>query len=115
MGNARKTRFAKGAVGSFEATRFASGRKNAIRLEINGSDGSLAFDFESMNELHVYDATVMPPVKKGDSVKLRDEPGWTPERILVTTQQALSEDVIAETLREDPERFWRQGWSTSWC
>ena len=47
-----------GALGSFEATRFANGRKNAIRLELNGSRGSLAFDFESMNELHVYDATV---------------------------------------------------------
>jgi predicted dehydrogenase len=50
-------RFASGALGSFEATRFATGRKNAIRIEINGSDGSLAFDFESMNELHFYDGT----------------------------------------------------------
>jgi predicted dehydrogenase len=50
-------RFQSGALGSFEATRFASGRKNAIRLEINGSDGSLAFDFESMNELHFHDHT----------------------------------------------------------
>jgi predicted dehydrogenase len=50
-------RFQSGALGSFEATRFASGRKNAIRLEINGSDGSLAFDFESMNELRFHDHT----------------------------------------------------------
>ena len=48
-------RFAGGAVGSFEATRFAAGRKNALRLEINGSGGSLAFDFESMNELQFHD------------------------------------------------------------
>jgi predicted dehydrogenase len=46
-----------GAVGSFEATRFASGRKNAMRLEVNGSLGSLAFDFESMNELQFHDHT----------------------------------------------------------
>jgi predicted dehydrogenase len=46
------------AVATFEATRFATGRKNAMRIEVNGSLGSLAFDFESMNELHVYDATV---------------------------------------------------------
>ena len=39
-----------------EATRFATGRKNAILIEINGSEGSLAFDFESMNELSFYDA-----------------------------------------------------------
>ncbi|WP_053205734.1 Gfo/Idh/MocA family protein [Jiangella muralis] len=50
-------RFAGGAVASFEATRFASGRKNAIRIEINGSKGSLAFDFEDMNVLNVYDHT----------------------------------------------------------
>jgi predicted dehydrogenase len=50
-------RFDSGVVGSFEATRFASGRKNAIRLEVNGSDGSLAFDFEAMNELHFHDHT----------------------------------------------------------
>jgi predicted dehydrogenase len=47
-----------GALAVFEATRFATGRKNAIRIEISGSDGALAFDFESMNELHVYDGTV---------------------------------------------------------
>ncbi len=49
-------RFEGGAVGVFEATRFATGRKNAIRIEINGSLGSLAFDFEDMNVLHFYDA-----------------------------------------------------------
>ena len=46
-----------GALASFEATRYATGRKNAIRLEVNGSDGSLAFDFEDMNVLHVHDAS----------------------------------------------------------
>jgi predicted dehydrogenase len=44
-----------GALATYEATRFATGRKNAMRIEINGSDGSLAFDFESMNELQVHD------------------------------------------------------------
>lgn len=46
-----------GAVGVYEATRFANGRKNAIRIEINGSKGSLAFDFEDMNVLHFFDGT----------------------------------------------------------
>lgn len=50
-------RFSGGGLATFEATRFASGRKNAIRLEINGSKGSLAFDFEDMNVLHFYDDT----------------------------------------------------------
>jgi predicted dehydrogenase len=48
-------RFEDGALGTFEATRFALGRKNANRFEVNGSKGSLAFDLERMNELHYYD------------------------------------------------------------
>ncbi|TXK43498.1 Gfo/Idh/MocA family oxidoreductase [Nonomuraea sp. C10] len=48
-------RLSGGALGSFEATRFATGRKNALRIELNGSLGSLAFDFEAMNELWVSD------------------------------------------------------------
>ena len=51
-------KFTGGAVGVFEATRFATGRKNAIRIEINGSLGSVAFDFEDMNVLHFHDATI---------------------------------------------------------
>ncbi len=43
-------------MATYEATRFAGGRKNAIRIEVNGSEGSLAFDFESMNELSFYDS-----------------------------------------------------------
>ncbi|MET9224381.1 Gfo/Idh/MocA family oxidoreductase [Lentzea sp. NPDC003310] len=50
-------RFDSGALGSFEATRFANGRKNALRIEINGSAGSLAFDFEDMNVLEFFDGT----------------------------------------------------------
>lgn len=50
-------RMSGGGLATFEATRFAYGRKNAIRLEINGSKGSLAFDFEDMNVLHYFDAS----------------------------------------------------------
>jgi predicted dehydrogenase len=51
------TKFTGGAIGVFEATRFATGRKNAIRIEVNGDRGSLAFDFEDMNVLQFFDAT----------------------------------------------------------
>lgn len=50
-------RFDGGAIGVFEATRTALGRKNANRLEINGTLGSLAFDFEDMNFLQFYDGS----------------------------------------------------------
>jgi predicted dehydrogenase len=47
-------RFENGAVGTFEATRFAGGRRNGNRFEINGSKGSIAFNLEKMNELQYY-------------------------------------------------------------
>ncbi|MGW7368958.1 Gfo/Idh/MocA family protein, partial [Streptomyces sp. NPDC054841] len=50
-------RLASGALASFEATRMAAGRKNALRLEINGERGSLAFDLERLNELSFHDHT----------------------------------------------------------
>ncbi|MGR6973836.1 Gfo/Idh/MocA family protein [Streptomyces cynarae] len=50
-------RFASGALASFEATRYATGRKNALRIELNGERGSLAFDLERLNELSYHDAT----------------------------------------------------------
>jgi predicted dehydrogenase len=46
--------FEGGAIGTIEATRFATGRKNSLRFEVNGSKGSLAFDLERLNELEVY-------------------------------------------------------------
>jgi predicted dehydrogenase len=50
-------RFADGVLGTFEATRVALGRRNAFRIEINGTRGSLAFDFEKNNELQFFDGT----------------------------------------------------------
>jgi len=46
--------FESGAVGTIEASRFAVGRKNGLRWEINGSRGSMAFDLERLNELQVH-------------------------------------------------------------
>jgi predicted dehydrogenase len=48
-------RFQRGPVATFEATRFATGNKNALRVEVNGDRGSLAFDLESLNELRLYE------------------------------------------------------------
>jgi len=44
-------RFTNGAIGTFEATRFAMGHKNGGAFEINGSKGSMRFNLERMNEL----------------------------------------------------------------
>jgi len=50
-------RLESGALATFEATRFASGRKNALRIEVYGARGSLAFDLERLNELEFCDNT----------------------------------------------------------
>src|SRR5208337_1247772 len=59
-------RFSGGAVASFEAARQATGNQNRNGFEMNGTKGSLKFDFERMNELQHYDATRPRAVK-----------GWT--------------------------------------
>ena len=52
-------RFQNGAIGTYEASRFAGGRKNHMAFEINGSKASLVFDLERLDELQVCE------VKKG--------------------------------------------------
>ena len=59
-------RFSGGAVASFEAARQATGNQNRNQFEINGTRGALKFDFERMNELQFYDATLPRAVQ-----------GWT--------------------------------------
>lgn len=46
--------FENGALGSFEASRFAPGRKNYNYFEIYGSKGSLIWNLERMNELQLF-------------------------------------------------------------
>jgi predicted dehydrogenase len=91
-------RLSGGAVASFEATRFALGRKNAMRLEINGSTASLAFDFESMNELQWYDGTA-PSTEAGFRRILVTEPqhpyvgAWWPPGHLLGYEHTFTHEV----------------------
>ncbi|GAA3311140.1 Gfo/Idh/MocA family protein [Arthrobacter ramosus] len=52
-------RFESGALASFEASRFATGRKNALAIEVSGDKGALAFDLEDLNNIHFYDRTAL--------------------------------------------------------
>ncbi|WP_394771698.1 Gfo/Idh/MocA family protein [Lacisediminihabitans sp.] len=67
-------RLENGALVSFEATRFATGRKNALTVEVSGTKGALAFDLEDLNSLSFYDRTAPA-----------DRQGFT--KILVTEAQ----------------------------
>jgi predicted dehydrogenase len=57
-------RFSNGAIGSYEAARQATGNQNRNGFEINGTKGSIKFNFERMNELEYYDAR-LPRGKQG--------------------------------------------------
>jgi predicted dehydrogenase len=88
-----------GALGVFEATRFATGRKNAIRLEVNGSRGSLAFDFEQMNELQVHDAEADTEVAGWTRIQVTeaDHPyvgAWWPPGHLIGYEHTFTHEVV---------------------
>lgn len=57
-------RFANGSNGTFEATRYARGRKNKNSFEVNGEKGSIYFDLEDMHQLQ-YFAHEDPPHLQG--------------------------------------------------
>lgn len=73
------SRFDNGALGSFEATRFAPGHRCTNSFEINGSKGSVKFDFERMNELQVYFTEDAEDVQASAAFLLRilRTPIWT--------------------------------------
>jgi predicted dehydrogenase len=47
-------RFDNGSNGTFEATRYARGRKNKNSFEVNGEKGSIYFDLEDMHQLQFF-------------------------------------------------------------
>jgi len=77
-----------GVLATFEVSRFATGRKNHLRVEINGELGSLVFNLERLNELEFYDAT-LPAGEHGFRRILMTEPDhpylaawWPPGHML---------------------------------
>lgn len=66
-------KFKNGAIGSFEATRFANGRKNRLTFEIYGSKGSLTFDLENLNELKYFDNRGPAGLKGFSTILATDE------------------------------------------
>ena len=47
-------RFENGAFGLIEASKLATGHYNSLIIEVNGSEGSIRFDLERINELEVH-------------------------------------------------------------
>ena len=47
-------KFKGGAIGTYEATRVAPGRKNYNCIEVSGTEGTIRWNLERMNELEVF-------------------------------------------------------------
>jgi predicted dehydrogenase len=106
------------ALGSFEVTRFAAGRKNALRIELNGELGSLAFDLERLNELEFHDHAGSP-LTAGFTKILATEPAhpylsrwWPPGHVLgwdVTFTHEIADLVTAIADGTDPQPSFADG------
>ena len=111
-------RLGSGALATFEATRFATGRKNALRIEVNGARGSLAFDLERLNELEFADDAA-DPLTRGFRRILVTEPGhpylsawWPPGHVLGwehTFTHEVRDLVTAIAGGTDPEPSFADG------
>lgn len=92
-------RFANGAVGSFEATRFAKGRANYNSFEINGSKGSIVFDLHRMNELSVFLDGDPPEVRGFRNVLVTDGAhkymsAWWPAGHIIGWEHTFTHGVL---------------------
>ncbi|MDN3310918.1 Gfo/Idh/MocA family oxidoreductase [Microbacterium oryzae] len=87
-----------GALAGFEATRFATGRKNALSVELSGDRGAIAFDLEDLNVLWVYDRDA-PVTEQGFTRIVVTEPGhpylegWWPAGHMLGYEHAFSHQV----------------------
>jgi predicted dehydrogenase len=91
--------FENGAIGTLEATRFAGGRKNGNRFEINGEKGSIAFNLERMNEMEVYWVGEEPEETQGFKNVLVSEPfhpwwaNWWPQGHMIGWEHTFVHEI----------------------
>ncbi len=65
--------FENGAIGSIEASRVCAGRKNFLYIEINGSEGSIIWNLERLNELKIYTVRDPPEVQAFKTIYVTNE------------------------------------------
>ncbi len=92
-------RFSGGAVASFEAARQATGNQNRNTFEINGTKGAVKFDFERMNELDFYDATLPRAVQGWSTIMCThggDHPyvaNWWPDAHIIGYEHGFTNEA----------------------
>jgi predicted dehydrogenase len=92
-------RLSSGALVSFEASRFATGRKNDLSIEVSGDKGALRFDLEDLNTLWFYDRTA-PEATQGFTRILVTEAqhpyvaAWWPAGHMLGYEHGFSHQVV---------------------
>jgi len=104
-------RFSGGAVASFEAARQATGNQNRNGFEINGTKGSIKFNFERMNELEYYDATAERAVQGWTTIMCTHAPdhpyveAWWPDAHLIGYEHGFTNqayDILLALAGQQP-------------
>jgi predicted dehydrogenase len=91
--------FESGAIGTIEASKVATGRKNQNTFEINGSKASVVFDLERLNELQIYLKEGTPEGLQGFStvsITERDHPFyqfWWPHGHIIGWEHSFVHEV----------------------
>ncbi|MGB9587839.1 MAG: Gfo/Idh/MocA family oxidoreductase, partial [Armatimonadota bacterium] len=91
-------KFKNGAIGTFEATRFAGGNRNGNRFELNGSEGSIRFNLERLNELEYFNRKDNEAYQGWKRILVTDPPhpyikGWWPAGHIIGWQHTFVHQV----------------------
>jgi predicted dehydrogenase len=91
-------RFSGGAVANFEATRFASGHKEGLRVEVNGDQGSVVWELDNLNDLRFFDGTLERGIQGVRRIRVteREHPyagAWWPPGHTIGYEHTFSHEV----------------------
>ena len=91
-------RFAGGALGSFEATRFAAGHTEGLRVEVNGELGSIVWELGALNQLRLFDATEEPATQGFRTIQVTraDHPyagAWWPQGHTIGYEHTFTHEI----------------------
>ena len=111
-------RFAGGALGSFEATRFAAGHAEGLSVEINGELGSVVWELGALNQLRLFDATEEPATQGFRTIQVTraDHPyagAWWPDGHTIGYEHTFTHEIrdLLQAIADghDPEPTFADG------
>jgi predicted dehydrogenase len=111
-------RFGGGALGSFEATRFATGHTEGLSVEVDGELGSVAWELGALNQLGVFDATEDPATQGVRQVQVTKAGhpyagAWWPDGHTIGSEHTFTQEVrdllVAIAAGNDPAPSFADG------